>query len=299
MRKLARSLGAASSALLTVVAIASCNGTTGDQLLQFSAYASGVPGAGDRFQAGNFTIQLTTARMHIGALYFDEAPPGTGFDGPVCIASGVYAAQVPGPIEVDLLSTAPQEFAVYGTGTADTALSWQVWLTDGDVNEVNVTPVVDLQGTATDASGNTVSFGAIVTINDNRSQGSVDPAQPGNNPICKSRIVQIGGLDLTFFPGGTLSMTVDPRVWFTQQAEPIDFSAGQLPLIADPDCLSADTAVPESPQDYAMTPGAPPPTVCIPNSSFLSGTDPGATAGVDLFTEIVSAAPFAVHYTKP
>ena len=32
------------------------------------------------------------------------------------------------------------------------------------------------------------------------------------------------------------------------------------------------------------------PTYCIPNSSFLSGTDPGATAGFDLFTEIISGA---------
>jgi hypothetical protein len=299
MRPILRHLGALASAALTATALASCNGTTGDTLLSFSAYASGVPGAGAPFQAGNFTIQLTTARMHVGALYFDEAPPGTGFDGPVCIASGVYAAQVPGPIEVDLLSTTPQEFAVYGTGTADTALSAQVWLTDGDVNEVNVTPIVEMQGTATDASGNVVSFGAFVSINANRSQGSADPAQPGNNPICKSRIVQIGGLGLTFFPGGTLTVTVDPRVWFTQQTEPIDFSAGQLPLIGDSDCLSADPAVPVSPNDYAMTPGAPPPTVCIPDSSFLSGTDPGATAGVDLFAEIISSAPFAVHYTKP
>jgi hypothetical protein len=297
-----------------------------------------VQGASQPFTAGNFTIQLTTARMHIGAVYFDEAPPGTGFDGPVCIASGVYAAQVPGPVDVDLLSTAPQEFSVYGNGSADTAQSWQVWLTDGDVNEVNFTPIVQLEGTATDANGNAVSFGAIVTINDNRSQGSADPAQPGNDPICKSRIVQIGGLDLTFSPGGTLAMTVDPRVWFTQQAEPIDFSAGQLPPVTDPDCLSADTATSVSPQDYAMTPEvAPPasqtcggsgqpccladqgagsgaagtcvgsltcndavcgPTFCIPNSSFLPGTDPGATAGFDLFSEIISGAPFSVRYTQ-
>ncbi len=312
-------------------ALASCNGTTGDTLLAFSAYASGVAGAAEPFRAGNFTIQLTTARMHVGALYFDEAPPGTGFDGPVCIASGVYAAQVPGPVDVDLLSTAPQEFSVYGAGTADTALSWQVWLTDGDVNEVNVTPVVELEGTATGPDGAVASFGAIVTINDNRSHGSSDPAQPGNDPICKSRIVQIGGLDLTFSPGGTLKMTVDPRIWFTQQVDPIDFSAGQLPPVTDPNCLSADTAVPVSPQDYALAPETPPPstqtcggsgqpccsddaglgtclgaltcndsicgpTFCIPNSSFLSGSDPGATAGVDLFSEIISSAPFSVRY---
>ncbi len=310
-----------------------CNGTTGDDLLTFSAYASGVAGASQPFQAGNFTIQLTAAKMHIGAVYFDEAPPGTGFDGPVCTASGIYAAQVPGPVDVDLLSTAPQEFAVYGNGTADTALSWQLWLTDDtvgqdDVDAVNFTPIVQLEGTATDAAGNVVSFGGVVTINAvNRSKGSSDPTQPGNNPLCKVRIVQIGGIDLTFFPGGTLNLSIDPRVWFTQQSLPIDFSPGQLPLVTDPNC-NPDSAVFTNPQSYALAPETPPPsaqicggsgqpcctgetclgaltctegvcgpTYCIPNSSFLSGADPGANAGFDLFSEVISAAPFSVTYT--
>jgi N-acetylneuraminic acid mutarotase len=243
----------------------SCNGTTGDQLLSFSAYASGAPGASERFPAGNVTIQLTTAMMHIGAVYFDEAPPGTGFDGPVCIASGVYAAQVPGPIDVDLLSSTPQEFTVYGNGTADTALSWQVWLTDDnvgedDVNGPNFTPIVQLEGIATDAEGRSASFGGVVTINAvNRSNGRSDPSQPGNDPLCKVRIVQIGGLDLTFFPGGTLSVTVDPRVWFTQQSEPLDFSPGQLPFVTDPNC-NPDSSVPLDPQDYGLAPETPPPS---------------------------------------
>jgi len=311
----------------------SCNGTTGDNLLTFSAYASGAQGASQPFTAGDFTIQLTAARMHIGAVYFDEAPPGTGFDGPVCIASGVYAAQVPGPVDVDLLSTAPQEFSVYGNGSADTAQSWQVWLTDGDVNEVNLTPIVQLEGTATDASGNVVSFGAAVTINAvNRSKGSSDPSQPGNNPLCKVRIVQIP-TDIAFAPGGTLTMTVDPRIWFTQQGLPIDFSPGQLPAVMDPNC-NPDSAVFMNPQDYGLAPETPPPstqtcggsgqscctvdaggisestclgaltctndvcapTYCIPNSSFLTGADPGSTAGFDLFSEVISGAPFSVSY---
>jgi hypothetical protein len=306
------------------VATMSCNGTTGDQLLTFSAYASGVQGASQPFSAGNFTIQITAAKMHIGALYFDEAPPGTGFDGPVCIASGVYAAQVPGPVDVDLLSTSPQEFTVYGNGTADTALSWQVWLTDGDVNEVNFTPIVQLEGIATNAAGDEISFGAVVTINArNRSKGSSDPSQPGQNPLCKSRIVQIP-TKLSFVPGGNLYVTVDPRVWFTQQAEPIDF--GRLPRITDPNC-NPDSSVFTNPQNFALAPATPPPSTqtcggsgqacctgesclgvltcsdglcgpayCIPNSSFLPGTDPGATAGLDLFSEIVSSAPFSVSY---
>jgi hypothetical protein len=264
--------------------------------------------------------------MHIGAVYFDEAPPGTGFDGPVCIASGVYAAQVPGPVDVDLLSSAPQEFTVYGNGSTDTAQSWQVWLTDGDVNEVNFTPIVQLEGTATDTSGAVVSFGAVVTINAvNRSKGSSDPSQPGNNPLCKVRIVQIP-TDIAFAPGGTLTITVDPRVWFSQQSLPIDFSPGQLPTVMDPNC-NPDSAVFMNPQDYGLAPETPPPstqtcggsgqsccvgstclgaltctndvcapTFCIPNSSFLTGADPGSTAGFDLFSEVISGAPFSVSY---
>jgi hypothetical protein len=146
------------------------------------------------------------------------------------------------------------------------------------------------------------------------------------------RIVQIGGINLSFAPGGTLRMTVDPRIWFTEQGLPIDFSPGQLPLITDPNC-NPDSAVPSTPQSYALSPEVPDPitqtcggsgqpccavdagssasaclgaltctegvcgpTYCIPNSSFLSGADPGANAGADLFSEIISAAPFSVAY---
>jgi hypothetical protein len=322
--------------LFCLIAVA-CNGTTGDQLITFSAYASGAAGAAEPFTAGGFRIQLTAARMRIGAVYFDEGPPGTSFDGPVCTASGVYAAQVPGPVTVDLLSSEPQQFSVYGNGTADTALSWQVWLTDGDVNEVNVGHVVDLEGTATGADGKAISFGAIVTINSNRSQGSSNPAEPGQNPVCKARIVQIGGIDLPFFQGGALYITVDPRAWFTDLDEPIDFSAGQLPLASDANCLDADMDAPLSGTAYALSPETPPPgsqncggsgqpccmtdaggtttltcngplactnevcgpTYCIPNSSFLAGTDPGATAGQDFFTEVASGGPFSVRYGSP
>jgi hypothetical protein len=300
------------------VAVASCNGTTGDQLISFSAYGSGVAGASQPFSAGGYTIQLTSAKMRLGALYFDEAPPGTGFDGPECIASGVYAAQVPGPLEVDLLSTQPQEFAVYGNGTADTAQSWQIWMTDGDVNEVNFAHMVDLEGVATASDGTQTSFGAVVTINDNRLPAVSDPADPGQSPICKQRIIQIGGQALTFFQGGSLLVTVDPRGWFNLG---IDFSS--LPPVADDACLSGDPQSPMNPADFALAPETPPPasqtcggsgqpccasgaaclgalscttgvcgpTVCIPNTSF--GTGAGAAAGVSLFTGVQTGGPAA------
>ncbi|HEX3345970.1 MAG TPA: hypothetical protein VHS09_15405, partial [Polyangiaceae bacterium] len=222
----------------------------------------------------------------------------------------------------------PTEFAVYGTGSADTALSWQIWLFDGDVNEVSFTPIVQLEGLATDAAGSTTSFGAVVTINaSNRSKGSSDPTQPGLDPLCKSRIVQ-APTDIQFAQGGTLQVTVDPRVWFTQQSQPIEVAAGKLPAITDPSC-NPDVAVFTNPQSYALAPESPPPSsqtcggsgqaccasdvcldsltctdgtcgpaLCIPNSNFLSGTVPGSAAGFDFYSEVVSAAAFSVSFVQ-
>ncbi len=50
--------------------------------------------------------------MHIGAVYLDEAPQPTGAESPSCVATGIYAAQVPGGVDVDLLAATPQEFIV-------------------------------------------------------------------------------------------------------------------------------------------------------------------------------------------
>jgi hypothetical protein len=265
---------------MAALAAGACNGTTGDELIpRFAVYAAGAPGASEPFTAGGFTIQLTKAKMHIGALYFDESPPSTGFDSPICIAAGIYAAQVPGPADVDLLSTAPQEFSVYGNGTADTALSWQIWLTDGDINEPNTAQMVDLEGVATRISdGAEFSFGAVVTINDdNRLPTTSDPSQPGLNPICKERIVQIGGIDVAFFPGGTLYVTVDPRGWFKLN---LDFST--LPLGTSASCAG----------------NSPGPAYCIPDTSFATGA--GATQGQNLFTSILTAGPaaYSVRYSN-
>jgi hypothetical protein len=155
------------------VAGAACNGTTGDQLITFSAFAAGADGAGRPFttydESGNpaYSVQLTRASMHIGALYFDESPPSTGFDTPECITPDIYAAQVPGGIEVNLLSTTPQPFSAAGNGSADEALSWDLWLTNGDIDGPNLgVHIIDLVGVATRLSDHApFSFGAIVTIN--------------------------------------------------------------------------------------------------------------------------------------
>lgn len=264
---------------MAALAAGACNGTTGDELVpRFTAYAAGAAGASQPFTAGGFSVQLTTAKMHIGALYFDESPPSTGFDSPICIAPGIYAAQVPGPVEVDLLSSTPQEFSVFGNGSADSALSWQIWLTDGDINEPNTAQIVDLEGVATRISDNaSFSFGAVVTINGNRLPTTSDPSQPGLNPICKERIVQIGRIDVAFFPGGTLYVTIDPRGWFNLN---LDFST--LPLATSASCAGTN----------------PGPTYCIPDTNFATGA--GATQGLNLFTGILTGGPaaYSVRYSQ-
>jgi hypothetical protein len=277
---------ALASTFVLGIAVASCNGTTGNKLLSFSAYARGASGASQPFPTNGYSVQLTLAKMRIGAVYVDESPQSSSAEGPVCITPDVFAAQVPGGIEVDLLNDQPQIFSVYGQGTEDTGLSWQMWLTDGDINEANHAHVVDLQGVATRASdGATFPFAAIVTINDNRLIANVDPSQPGANPICKQRIVQIGGIDTTFFDGGTLTVTVDPRQWF---ALGIDFA--ELPAVGSESCLGGDTTVPVDPAtDYGTA------TVCIPNTDYASGA--GAIDGQKLFKNILAGGPSAYSLT--
>ena len=109
--------------LLLASACALSCGTTGDELITFPAFAAGASGAGDPFTVNGYTIQLTFAQMYIGGLYLNEAPAGPSFDSPECISTGIYAAQVPGTVQLDLLSTTPQPFSVMGSGTADLAQS--------------------------------------------------------------------------------------------------------------------------------------------------------------------------------
>jgi len=190
--------------------------------------------------------------------------------------------------------------------------------------------MVDLEGTAT-RDGQTYSFGAIVTINDNRLPAVTNPAAPGENPICKERIIQLAPIGIQFTGGGTLTVTVDPRGWFNEN---IDFST--LPRVADEDCLQGDSLLPVDPSDYARASETPPgdagcggsaqaccvdetgaplatgacegaltcndgvcgPTFCIPNTNFATGA--GALQGRELFNGILTGGPsaYSVTYSK-
>lgn len=299
-------------------AVISCNGTTGDELVTFSAYAAGAQGAGEPFvvygespPAGaseppaneRFMVQLTSAQMYVGAVYVNEAPAGSGgtFNTPACIDPGVYCAQVPGGVEVNLLSTKPQPFSVQGSGSADLGLSWDIYLAYGDVNDAQldnafgVPNIADLAGTATrESDGAVFAWAATVNINSGvsasepgaRGEPVVQPGQPGQDPICQARILHLGGISLTLFQGASMLLTIDPRGFFLA---PLDFAT--LPSVASPQCtLDTNNLYPDSAQ------------YCIPDSSWLAGSDLGAQQGVTLYEGIFTGgnAAYALSYpTSP
>lgn len=286
--------------LLAGVAASGCNGSTGDQLVSFPAYAAGASGAGAPFSVNGYTIRFTYAHMYVGAIYVNEAPASSGgtFNTPACISEGTYCAQVPGGLDVDLLSTAPQPFPAQGNGSADLGLSWEIYLTQGDVNDPDnsgfgVPNTVDLIGTAKRESDGTVfPWAATVTINQqNRGEPAQDPGQPGLNPICKQRILELANISLTLAPGDSMLLTIDPRGWFLL---PIDFSS--LAPVASPQCQLDQSSIFANPDG-----GAGQAAYCIPDSSNLSGGMLGAQQGSTLFTGIFTAgsAAYTLTYQQP
>src|SRR6478736_8338259 len=172
-----------------------CVGTTGDQVVDFDAVASGPADAtagqplsceGSR----GWQVTLTHASLHVGALYLADAMPVSGAQATSCILPGSYVAQVVQGREIDLLSNAPQAFPVRGRGTTLEARAGQVWLTSDDVNLASVptppTVILNVQGSA-ERPGEVRPFEAKLTIASNRVDSSGEAA--GGSPICKERIV--------------------------------------------------------------------------------------------------------------
>jgi hypothetical protein len=207
-----------------------CVGTTGDQVVDFEAAASGpadaITGQPLSFDASRgWRVTLTTARLHIGALYLAESLPVSGAQATSCILPGSYVAQVVQGRDVDLLSSEPQSFPSLGRGTTLEARAGQVWLTGGDVNLADVpsppTLILELLGSA--ARGQELRpFAAKLTIAENRVDASGPAA--GGSPICKERIVSPIPTSIRVQNGGALWLRVDPRRLFTN----VDFGALEL-----------------------------------------------------------------------
>jgi hypothetical protein len=213
--------------LAFVFATPACVGTTGDQVGDFQAVASGptdaVSGQPLSFQGSRgWQVTLTEASLHIGALYLAEAMPVSGAQAASCILPGSYVAQVVEGRDIDLLSSEPQAFPSLGRGTTLDAHAGQVWLTSDDVNLANAptppTVILHLLGSARHES-ELRPFEANLTIASNRVSSTGGAA--GGSPICKERIVSPIPTQIRVESGGALWLRVDPRLLFTN----VDFGA--------------------------------------------------------------------------
>jgi hypothetical protein len=197
----------------------SCVGTTGDDLITFSAYAAGPADAlaGDAytFSTGRgYEVALTTARLHIGALYINKSAPSSVTVDTSCTLAGIYVGEVTTGFDVDVLSPALQPFPTPGYGTTETAKTGEVWLMGGDIHDANdPTVILQVGGNAT-KEGVEYPFEGTLTISQNRVVIPSDPAQPGSKPICKERIVSPIAIDITPQPKGRLIVRINPRGWF-------------------------------------------------------------------------------------
>lgn len=214
-----------SAALWLALLPLSCAEDTGSGIVDFEAFAGG-PARTGQAQAYEFDtavgyhVALQKARMTVGALYLNRSRPILGAQDTACILPGTYAAELRSKLTFDALSPSLVRFDQLGHGTADRALTGEVWLTGGVIDAANdSTRILDYAGVATRA-GRTYSFRGVITIGSNRAIPNADPATPGANPICKQRIVTPIAIDLTPHEGGHLQLRVAPEVWFDQ----VDFS---------------------------------------------------------------------------
>jgi hypothetical protein len=249
---LGRLAGLAAAAL---AAESACVGTTGGETVTFTAAAAGPPDAvagqplafTSPYGDAVWNVVLTKATLHVGALYLDQSLPVSGSQGTSCILPGTYVAQVlPSAVregnavtvglDVDLLSPTPQSFAGSGQGTTiPPALAGQVWLTTGDVNSPDTTPILTIAGTA-ERDGTTMPFTGTITIGTNHEETGTEIA--GGDPICKEHIVLIPTSVVVGTTGGLL-VRIDPRLLFVN----VDFS--QLTKFSDTFGFTDDPGSPD------------------------------------------------------
>jgi len=211
----------ATFALLALLATG-CVGTTGGDTFSFEAFAAGAGTAtADQpyLNGQGYTIVLSRANVHVGALYLNRSANASVSSDTSCTLSDVYVAELPRALEVDALSTELQPFPGLGQATQDHAGTGEVWLTGGDVNDPHdSTVILDVSGVAT-KGGADYPFAGALTIGTNRVQPT-PPALPGLKPICKERIVTPVPVDVTPERGGRLTFRIDAARMFAN----VDFS---------------------------------------------------------------------------
>ena len=216
-------------ALLIALATASCAGSTGGETLDIPVAAAGPASAvaGQPLVCADdpaWTITVTAASLHVGAVYLDQSQPVSGAQATGCVLTGTYVAQELSPLDVDALSPALQPFpALAHAVTTPPALIGEVWLTRGPIDAVPsstpILPILTVAGSATrTATGDIFPFSGTVTIEDNYQASG---AAAGGNPICKKRIVSPIPAVVTVSATGGLLLRIDPCRFFTA----IDFTA--------------------------------------------------------------------------
>ena len=210
------------ASLVVLLTASGCVGTTGGDTFSFEAFARGAgTGTADApYVTGlGYSLVLTRASVHVGAVYVNRAAPTSVSSDTSCTLPGVYAAEVPFPLDVDALRTEPQAFPALGQGTADLGRSGEVWLTGGDVNDPHdSTVILDVAGTAT-LGGARYPFEGALTIGENRLEPT-PPELPGLKPICKERIVTPIPTDVSLTRNGRLTLSIDVARMFSN----VDFS---------------------------------------------------------------------------
>lgn len=195
-----------------------CVGTTGGDLQELHAYASGpadAQGGSLSFQNSlGYRVELTEARIFVGGVYLNRSRAISVSSDTSCSLSGVYVAEVLGGRDVDLLSSTPQAFPNIGFSTTERALTGEVWLSQGDINQTSSSTVVlRVSGTA-ERRGQSFPFQGKLSIGANRMDPPTDPALPGQHPICKQRIVSPVEVNLVANGHSSLLLQIDPRAMF-------------------------------------------------------------------------------------
>ncbi len=203
-----------------------CVGNTGGQTMRFPVAAAGPADATVAaplvFTSGGFTVTLTNAILHVGAVYLNQAAPVSGAQATDCYLTGTYVGEETAALDVNLLDPTPQPFPQAGLGvTEPPAVAEQVWLTGGDVNAPDdTTPILQIAGAVVGAAG-TFPFIGTLTIGANRvPSGTV---VGGGDSICHQRIVSPIQQPIALQQAGGLLLRIDPRLLFVD----VDFS--QLP----------------------------------------------------------------------
>jgi hypothetical protein len=203
-----------------------CVGTTGGELFELEAFAAGPPDANAEGGVLRFTnsrgyvVELEEARLYVGGVYLNRSRQTSVSSDTSCTLPGIYVAQVLTGLEVDLLSAEPQRFPDAGFATQDEALTGEVWLSRGNVDDpADSRPILRVTGFV-ERAGQRTRFTGQLSIGQNRLLPATDAALPGAHPICKQRVVSPIPTELRPTSGRALLLRIDPRAMFAN----VDFA---------------------------------------------------------------------------